>query len=557
MLASAVPADAGADVEAEALLASVRKFKYNSTSSIMTTRSTLALPKARELLLCVATVIHCQLLADDADTAGEDAAAVVCVDVGDDVPGNIFNESVILRYDPMRLREEREHKRAVRREARHRAEYERDRASAAATAAKAPVRAPVTGAFVPSLRSVPQQLHAQYNIEIEDLHALCEPASEHAVDVAATAAAPAESTDAAPAAAAPPQAGRVVRTGTQARARARAPVTLEVEGPSAAAAGAAPGGPLPGTHEFLYQLYVAQALSLASKGAARAARGHVSSSSDDDDDADVSSGSSGRILSSPPSHTRTYVTVPTLSEVYDFITALFTTAKFSPQCAVICVIYINRLVATHGIALHAGNWRPLVLTSLVLSQKVWDDKCLSVTDFALICPLFSPAQLERLEREFLRLLSFSLSVSQSLFAKYYLQLRELSEEVALARFGSALPLSAVEARKLEMRSREGRRLPSLAHLFSHGGGDADAGGDGRLAPLPDDAHAKGSAFVSYSEGVPPPARATGGTGATGGRTGGSRPTGGGGRHRDALPRTRDLEGATYAASPSQSRFVIS
>ena len=37
----------------------------------------------------------------------------------------------------------------------------------------------------------------------------------------------------------------------------------------------------------------------------------------------------------------------------------------------------------------ATNWRPLVLSALLIGQKVWDDKNLSNADFAFIYPFFT------------------------------------------------------------------------------------------------------------------------------------------------------------------------
>ena len=36
---------------------------------------------------------------------------------------------------------------------------------------------------------------------------------------------------------------------------------------------------------------------------------------------------------------------PTVEEMMDFIKALFDTAQFSPECCIICLVYINRLIA--------------------------------------------------------------------------------------------------------------------------------------------------------------------------------------------------------------------
>lgn len=46
----------------------------------------------------------------------------------------------------------------------------------------------------------------------------------------------------------------------------------------------------------------------------------------------------------------------------------------SPECCIICLVYINRLIAFTGMPLHPTNWRPLVLCSLLVAQKVKRNK---------------------------------------------------------------------------------------------------------------------------------------------------------------------------------------
>lgn len=75
-----------------------------------------------------------------------------------------------------------------------------------------------------------------------------------------------------------------------------------------------------------------------------------------------------------------------------------------PECCIICLVYINRLIAFTEIPLQATNWRPLVLCSLLVAQKVWDDRYLSNADFAFIYPFFKTDQLNKLEKKFLELI---------------------------------------------------------------------------------------------------------------------------------------------------------
>jgi hypothetical protein len=47
--------------------------------------------------------------------------------------------------------------------------------------------------------------------------------------------------------------------------------------------------------------------------------------------------------------------------------------------------------------LQPTNWRPLVLYSLLVAQKVWDDRYLPNADFAFIYPFFVTEDINKLE----------------------------------------------------------------------------------------------------------------------------------------------------------------
>ena len=84
--------------------------------------------------------------------------------------------------------------------------------------------------------------------------------------------------------------------------------------------------------------------------------------------------------------------VPTLDDMINFIEALYNCVQFSSECCIISLIYINRIIALTGLSLQTTNWRPMVFVSLMISQKIWDDKYLSNGDFSYIYPFFEKNQ---------------------------------------------------------------------------------------------------------------------------------------------------------------------
>ena len=119
---------------------------------------------------------------------------------------------------------------------------------------------------------------------------------------------------------------------------------------------------------------------------------------------------------------------PSVENIYEFIKALFDCAQFSAECCIISLVYVNRLIAFTGMPLYPTNWRPLLLCSLLVAQKVWDDKYLSNADFAFIYPFFTTDEINKLEQKFLEILQYNVTVKSALYHKYYYELRALFKD---------------------------------------------------------------------------------------------------------------------------------
>lgn len=60
--------------------------------------------------------------------------------------------------------------------------------------------------------------------------------------------------------------------------------------------------------------------------------------------------------------------------------------------------------------------------------QVWDDKSLLNVDFSLICSNYSLKDINDLEKGFLEMIKYNVSISASLYASYYFELRTLCEK---------------------------------------------------------------------------------------------------------------------------------
>lgn len=113
--------------------------------------------------------------------------------------------------------------------------------------------------------------------------------------------------------------------------------------------------------------------------------------------------------------------------VCSFILSILHQGIFSVSAFVVSVIYLSRFKESSHITLHAFTWRPLFLTSLLLADKVWEDKPVRNSSLAKLFPVLSNAELNNMESGFLGEISFNVLVKPDLFCSFCEKL--LAEQV--------------------------------------------------------------------------------------------------------------------------------
>eukprot|EP01120_Amphizonella_sp_Union-15-10_P005867 TRINITY_DN179_c0_g1_i1.p1 TRINITY_DN179_c0_g1~~TRINITY_DN179_c0_g1_i1.p1 ORF type:complete len:322 (-),score=41.57 TRINITY_DN179_c0_g1_i1:45-1010(-) len=138
--------------------------------------------------------------------------------------------------------------------------------------------------------------------------------------------------------------------------------------------------------------------------------------------------------------------IPSEDAIRAFITKIFIKQSLSAECGVMCMAYLDRLAEVQHVLLHRTNWRRLVLGALILASKVWEEQAVWNADFLSMFPNLVVENLNELERQYLNLLSFNVSLSASVYAKFYFELKSLSPTFALK------PLSRDAKKRLEEKS---------------------------------------------------------------------------------------------------------
>ncbi|CAG7731790.1 unnamed protein product, partial [Allacma fusca] len=141
---------------------------------------------------------------------------------------------------------------------------------------------------------------------------------------------------------------------------------------------------------------------------------------------------------------------PEHRQIYRFVRTLFNAAQLTAECAIIALVYLERLLTYAEMDIMPSNWRRMVLGSVLLASKVWDDQAVWNVDYCHILKDISVEDMNELERQCLELLQFNINVPSSVYAKYYFDLRTLAEANDLTL--PPEPLSKERAMRLEAMS---------------------------------------------------------------------------------------------------------
>jgi len=106
-----------------------------------------------------------------------------------------------------------------------------------------------------------------------------------------------------------------------------------------------------------------------------------------------------------------------------------------------------------------------MLGALLLSSKVWEDLAVWNVDFLSLFPNLSLKDLNLLEREYLMSLNYTVSLTASIYAKYYFELRSLSD--ITEEFFPLKPLDGKMASIIEARSIGIEETEKIKNIHQH------------------------------------------------------------------------------------------
>jgi len=119
---------------------------------------------------------------------------------------------------------------------------------------------------------------------------------------------------------------------------------------------------------------------------------------------------------------------PTQEEIYYYSKYIVLSSRMEKEIPLVSLAYLERLWSKTGILINHWNWRRLMLISLTVASKIWDDESLENVHFPKAMADVSLKEINNLEKLFLDLIDYDLMVRGADYAKYYFILRSISKE---------------------------------------------------------------------------------------------------------------------------------
>ena len=118
--------------------------------------------------------------------------------------------------------------------------------------------------------------------------------------------------------------------------------------------------------------------------------------------------------------------VPDVLQIFNFIKRITFSCKMEPEIPIISLVYIEWLANSQNILINEENWKGVILTTLCLGSKIWDDDSLENEHFPKVMKDVTLKEINTFEWILLDLIGYDLVVKGAEYAKYFFILRTIA-----------------------------------------------------------------------------------------------------------------------------------
>jgi len=167
-----------------------------------------------------------------------------------------------------------------------------------------------------------------------------------------------------------------------------------------------------------------------------------------------------------------FTTLPSIETIFHFLNTIFKVEKLSPEPGIMCLIYLDRVMAKTKLTLNGITWRRTVLSTLILSSKVWEDLAVWNVDFIELFPNITVKDLNKMERVVLDSLDFTVTIKASEYVKKFFSLGEYAD-ICKDRSSDERPMDSEALKKLEVRTASSEKEYQKMHLIKKSSSQVD------------------------------------------------------------------------------------
>lgn len=129
-------------------------------------------------------------------------------------------------------------------------------------------------------------------------------------------------------------------------------------------------------------------------------------------------------VADPGPITKFHALRPPSISIGDYCSRIYKYASCSPECFVLALVFIDRLIQRNSLLLTSLNVHRIIITAVMLAAKFFDDAYFNNAYYAKVGGV-PTSEVNALELEFLFSINFSLHVPTDVYEKYYGELGEL------------------------------------------------------------------------------------------------------------------------------------